>query len=677
MAGPTIRLTFAGDSTDLERSMGRVGDAAGDMEKTFSAKSAALGLAGAAAGAGLVSAFTDSLEFESAGALMEAQLGVGSPIAAAAGEAAGNLYANAYGESIGEVNDAVKSVAQNVAGMSNATAGELESVTGQMMSLAQVMEVDVGQASNAVGQMIRNGLAKDATEAMDLLAAGAQQGANRMDDLADVFAEYGETFQVAGLDGATAMGIMAQGMEAGAWSADLVADSIREFGILAQDTASTAGPAFTTLGLDAGQMAADVAAGGDRATGALDATLDALRAMPPGVDRSRLAVELFGTKAEEMGDSLFAIDPSEATARLGDFAGKAEEADAALGDTAAAKIEAISRGFQDWAMSIVGVEGPLGDVAAGVYSMGGDAIGLAGNLGMAAVALKGLGIWSGIATAAQWLWNAALSANPIGIVVLAIAALVAGLVYAWHNSETFREVVMGVWEAVKTGISNAVTWIGDAIGWFGRLPGMIGGWFGSMKDAAIAKAVELVGWVRGLPGRIGSAIGSLGSMLLNAGRDLLSGLWRGIQNGAGWLRDRIFGFFGNILPGWVKNILGIRSPSKVFADLGKHLPSGMAVGMDAGMPGLLAQATALGEATRDAAGAALDGGLSLPGLAGGAAGGGSGAAVLAADARYAAARMGGTPAATEVRFAGNTSDGLATVIMQMIRSGQIQIGAAA
>lgn len=54
----------------------------------------------------------------------------------------------------------------------------------------------------------------------------------------------------------------------------------------------------------------------------------------------------------------------------------------------------------------------------------------------------------GIATAAVWLLNAAMDANPIGLVVLAIAALVAGLVWAYNESETFRNIVNGAFESV-------------------------------------------------------------------------------------------------------------------------------------------------------------------------------------------------------------------------------------
>ena len=54
-----------------------------------------------------------------------------------------------------------------------------------------------------------------------------------------------------------------------------------------------------------------------------------------------------------------------------------------------------------------------------------------------------------IVTAAQWLLNAAMSANPIGLIVVAVLALVAAFVVLWNKSETFREFWKGLWENVK------------------------------------------------------------------------------------------------------------------------------------------------------------------------------------------------------------------------------------
>ena len=76
-------------------------------------------------------------------------------------------------------------------------------------------------------------------------------------------------------------------------------------------------------------------------------------------------------------------------------------------------------------------------------------------------------------TAAQWLLNAALTANPIGLVVVAIGALIAGVVLAYRHSSTFRAGVQSLWEWLRkfigfTPLGALITNFGDlrdAIGW--------------------------------------------------------------------------------------------------------------------------------------------------------------------------------------------------------------------
>ncbi|WP_460036326.1 NlpC/P60 family protein [Lactiplantibacillus plantarum] len=78
---------------------------------------------------------------------------------------------------------------------------------------------------------------------------------------------------------------------------------------------------------------------------------------------------------------------------------------------------------------------------------------------------------SGEETAAQWLLNAAMDANPIGIAVIAIAALTAGLVLAYKHIKPFREWVNKTFKSVVNfgkGIakwgSNVGKWVGKALG---------------------------------------------------------------------------------------------------------------------------------------------------------------------------------------------------------------------
>jgi phage-related protein len=200
---------------------------------------------------------------------------------------------------------------------------------------------------------------------------------------------------------------------------------------------------------------------------------------------------------------------------------------------------------------------------------------------------------TGVLTAAQWLLNAAMSANPIGLVVIAIAALVGAFVLAWKKSETFRNIVLGAWNAIKaatTAIFGAIanffkTWgpriltiLSGPIGIVARL--VIKHW-DSIKEGAQKAFGKVVEFARSLPGKIKSAVGNLGKLLWNAGADVLRGLWNGMTSIQGWIRDKIYGFFSNLLPGWAKKALGIGSPSKVFAEIGRHSAEGLVVGMDA------------------------------------------------------------------------------------------------
>ncbi|PZE31767.1 phage tail tape measure protein [Curtobacterium sp. MCLR17_042] len=93
--------------------------------------------------------------------------------------------------------------------------------------------------------------------------------------------------------------------------------------------------------------------------------------------------------------------------------------------------------------------------------------GLAGKAGVAV-----FGLWRGavaVATAAQWAYNAALLANPIGLVVVAIvaaiaalAALVAGVIWAYKNLGWFKTAVDAVWTGIQVGakaVGAAAMWL--------------------------------------------------------------------------------------------------------------------------------------------------------------------------------------------------------------------------
>jgi hypothetical protein len=90
-------------------------------------------------------------------------------------------------------------------------------------------------------------------------------------------------------------------------------------------------------------------------------------------------------------------------------------------------------------------------------------------------------------TAAQAALNVVMAMNPIGLVIVAIALLAAGLVIAWKKSETFRNVVKGVFFAVSGFIvSMVIKWLGALGSIFtvlGKLPGKLGAPFRAAAGA--------------------------------------------------------------------------------------------------------------------------------------------------------------------------------------------------
>lgn len=76
-------------------------------------------------------------------------------------------------------------------------------------------------------------------------------------------------------------------------------------------------------------------------------------------------------------------------------------------------------------------------------------------------ALSGMTVVQALAAAKQWLLNAAMNANPIGIVVAAISALVAAFIYLWNTSDEFRQFWLDLWEIIKAKTSEVVQAIGQ------------------------------------------------------------------------------------------------------------------------------------------------------------------------------------------------------------------------
>lgn len=246
----------------LNESSGAGADSAvgGMTEKLGKLKMAAGGI-GLAAGAFLMNAFNQALDQGKITARLGAQLGATGPEAKKYGHIAGQLFAHAVTDDFQGAADAIKAVASSGLIPPGATNKQIESIATNAADLANIMEVDVGQAAQAAGSMVKNGLAKNGKQAFDLLTKGARGLGTASEDLMETFTEYGPIFKSAGLSGQTALGLIRQAIQGG-WSKDTdkVADAFKELQLRITGGSASSIDALKSLGLNSKQVMDDMAA---------------------------------------------------------------------------------------------------------------------------------------------------------------------------------------------------------------------------------------------------------------------------------------------------------------------------------------------------------------------------------------------------------------------------------
>lgn len=114
----------------------------------------------------------------------------------------------------------------------------------------------------------------------------------------------------------------------------------------------------------------------------------------------------------------------------------------------------------------------------------------------------------------------------------------------------------------------------------------------AILNALSSLASRAVGYARRIPERIKSGLSSLAS----AGRDLIEGLWNGIKEKFDSVVAKVSALASK-LPKAVKKVLGISSPSKVFMELGKWIPEGLALGIEKNMDAVYSASDAMADAT--------------------------------------------------------------------------------
>ncbi|MEU0033165.1 phage tail tape measure protein [Streptomyces sp. NPDC006333] len=631
-------------------------DAAG-ASITGKLKGLALGAIGGSLGAALMAGMAQALEQEQISAKLGATLGATPAEAHRYGQIAGQLYADAITEDFQGAADAIKATMGSGLLPPDATNSQIQSISTKVSDLANTFDQDLGGVTNAVGQLMRTGLASNAQEAFDILTAGFQSSANKADDLLDTVNEYSTQWRRVGLDGQTALGLIDQGVKNGARDSDQVADAIGQFGELALAGGSSVETAFKSIGLNADTMSAKIGKGGTSARDALQQTLDALRGTTNEQTKLNAATTLFGDPGTVMGDALFALDPATAAASSGmdKAAGATDRLGNSLRDNAATQFEQFKRRATEAFVQV------LGDKVVPVLTQFGDWLQThSGVAKLLAVGVTALGAAFAIAAVAVWAMNSALLANPMFWIVAAVVVAVAGLVYLivtyWDQIKaatiaawdwvvqkliwakdaiifvflhfTLPGLLINYWSSIQSGAVSAwnaiVSWVTGIPGrlynaflnW--TLLGLIIKHWSGIKTATMTKAAEMINYVRSIPGRISAAFSGMGTLLVGKGRDLIRGLYNGVRGMGGWLRSQLISFAKDMIPGPIADALGIHSPSRVLADqVGHWIPAGIAQGaednagvIDKTMRNLVTVPTA-GQAT--AAGIAARGGGAVSG----------------------------------------------------------------
>lgn len=143
------------------------------------------------------------------------------------------------------------------------------------------------------------------------------------------------------------------------------------------------------------------------------------------------------------------------------------------------------------------------------------------------------------------------------------------------------------WDGIKNTISKAREGVqkawGSVKGWFSNLwgnvkSGISNAW-GGIKDWF--SNLQPVEWMRGAWENVGTFFENLGPRFYEWGKNLLQGLWNGITS----MVDKIVEGMKNIgrrIANGFKSILGINSPSRLFAEYGLNITQGLVVGLDRG-----------------------------------------------------------------------------------------------
>lgn len=409
-----------------------------------------------------------------------AQTGLGADGAKEFETAMLNIYKGNYGEGFKDIGDAMATVAQSAR---DVDPKNIEKLTTNAIILRDTFGYEIQESMRAINMLMDQfGITSD--EAFNLVVQGAQNGLDKNGDLLDSINEYSVHFKQLGLNADEFFSSLLNGSHTGTFSVDKLGDAVKEFGIRVKDESKGTTEAFAAIGLNAKDTALAFTAGGEQAKAAFEQVTSKLFEMKDPLAQNTAGVALFGTMWEDLG-----IEGVKAIADLNSEISSSNEALKAVDnikyDNLGSAITGIGRMFvtalalpisekvmpllNDFANEIKSGDSwvkPLADAMTGfisyVISNGDTIISILAGIGVALAtfnvaqmvmslvkAFQAYKVVTEGVTAAQWLMNAAMAANPVGLIIAAVAGLVAALIVLWNTNDDFKNAIIGAWNAVK------------------------------------------------------------------------------------------------------------------------------------------------------------------------------------------------------------------------------------
>ncbi len=394
-----------------------------------------------------------------------------------------------------------------LAGQIDVPIESLKVLQRETITLAQAGALPLEDAANAVAGTINQfGMeASEASRVVNVLAAGSRAGGAEVVDLSESFKVAGAAANAAGVsieETAGALEVLAQNNTKGAEAGT----AMRNMLVAMQ----------TRLGIDVSKTGF---AGGLRV---IQEELDKLQSP---VERTTFLAKAFGR--ENMVAAQFLLSNADAVEEMTTAVtgtNSAMEQAEIRNDTWAHKMEVARAKIDDVLISMTSLSGSLLPMAGIIGEQVSKFSGLIPIIAAASKMLQGFSIKTALATVTQKGLNAALSANPIGAVVAAIAALVAAVVYAYNHFEGFRQSVQSMWSKLRELWSMLYERLKPAFDLIGKLLGgalkIAFAWFSKQLEivctviGAVAEGVmDLIKWFDKLLAPIDRACRKLGEYL--------------------------------------------------------------------------------------------------------------------------------------------------------------------